>query len=336
MKNKIFNIVIPSLTLSSELTNCLLKFNNQKYKNFFVTIILDYKNKKKIPKLNYKLNILVVGKKTMSFKRNYAVKKFKSDYIAFIDSDAYAHKNWLFNGSKILKNKEKEIIGGPNIPFPSQTYSEMMCHYAKRSYFVTGHLNFRKYKAKSRYCDWLESCNFMISRNLFLKNGGMNEKIYLGEDKEFFERITKKNSSIKVFFTPKLFTYHKERPFFKFLAQRMVFGSDIWNIINFNNQLKSYQPLLPLVILVSFILLIILISTYDQFKINLLISFVTIIQILILFNLLKYIKDFKKIFAVLIVVNLANISYAIGNILEFTGMKNLINRKIYLKSRNNK
>jgi len=57
------NIVIPSLTLSSELINCLSKFNNQKYKNFFVTIVLDYLNKKKIPKLNYKLNILKVGMK---------------------------------------------------------------------------------------------------------------------------------------------------------------------------------------------------------------------------------------------------------------------------------
>ena len=31
----------------------------------------------------------------MSFKRNLAVKKFKSDLIAFIDSDTFCHKNWL-------------------------------------------------------------------------------------------------------------------------------------------------------------------------------------------------------------------------------------------------
>ena len=82
MNSKRFNIVIPSLTLSTELINCLIKFNNQKYKNFFVTIVLDYKNKNKIPKLNYKLNILIVGKRTMSFKRNHAVRKFKSNFIA--------------------------------------------------------------------------------------------------------------------------------------------------------------------------------------------------------------------------------------------------------------
>ena len=55
MNSKRFNIVIPSLTLSTELINCLIKFNNQKYKNFFVTIVLDYKSKNNNPKLIYKL-----------------------------------------------------------------------------------------------------------------------------------------------------------------------------------------------------------------------------------------------------------------------------------------
>ena len=335
MNNKKFNIVIPSLTLSSELINCLLKFNEQKYKNFFVTIVLDYKNTKKIPKLKYKLNILEVGKRTMSFKRNHGVKKFKSDLIAFIDSDAYANKNWLLNGLKILKENKNEMIGGPSIPFRDQTFIEMMCHYAKRSYFVTGYLNFRKYKAKSRYCDWLESCNLMMHRNLFLENGGMNENIYVGEDKEFTERFKKKNKLIKVFYTPKLFIYHKERTLSKFLVQRMVFGADICNIINFDNKLNSFQPLLPLTVLAS-LLSIMFMDINDLLKFKILISFIAITQLLILFSILKYVKKIKNVIFVLIIVNLANISYAIGNILQFTGIKHFINRKIYLKSRNNK
>ncbi len=335
MIKKRFNIVIPSLTLSSELINCLLKFNNQKYKKFFVTIVLDYSNKKKVPKLNYKLNILIVGKRTMSYKRNFAVKKFKSDLIAFIDSDAYAHKDWLLNGLNILNKKNNEIIGGPSLPFPRQSFEEMMCHYAKRSYFVTGYLNFRKYRAKSRYCDWLESCNLMMNRKLFLKFGGMNENIYNGEDKEFIERYKKQDPSIKVFYSPKLFIYHKERSLIKFLIQRVVFGADLYNITNFNNKINSFQPLLPLITFLIFISILFLVDDY-LLKFKLLIFYVSTIQILILANLINYIRDLKKIIAVLIIVNLANLAYVFGGILQFTGVKKLINRKIYLKSRNNK
>ena len=80
------NIVIPSIQLSDELIYCLKKLNNQNYKNFFVTVVLDYQNNRKLPKLNFKLNILVSGGKNMSFKRNLGVRKYKSNIVAFLDS----------------------------------------------------------------------------------------------------------------------------------------------------------------------------------------------------------------------------------------------------------
>ena len=80
----------------------------------------------------------------MSKKRNIAAKKFKSKYIAFIDSDAYPNKNWLKLGTKYLKQKKGDVVGGPSLPFPKQNYLEKICYFSKRSHFVTGYLNFRK------------------------------------------------------------------------------------------------------------------------------------------------------------------------------------------------
>jgi hypothetical protein len=163
----------------------------------------------------------------------------------------------------------------------------------------------------------------------------MNESIYVGEDKECIERFRKKDSSINVFFTPVLFVYHKERGLFKFLLQRMVFGSDLYNITNFNNKLSSFQPLLPLIIILIFISILFFVNDY-YLKFNLIIYFFATIQVLILFNLFKYIKSLKEIIFSLIIVNLANISYVIGNIFQLIGIKNIFRSKIYLKSRNNR
>ena len=82
MSNKV-NIIIPSIQLSQELIFCLKKIEKQKFRNFFVTIVLDKKNYKLKPKFNFKLNILIVGKKSMSYKRNFAAKKFQSKYLAY-------------------------------------------------------------------------------------------------------------------------------------------------------------------------------------------------------------------------------------------------------------
>tara|TARA_B100000780_G_scaffold244449_1_gene188050 strand:+ start:190 stop:1200 length:1011 start_codon:yes stop_codon:yes gene_type:complete len=335
MSSKI-NIVIPSIQLSEELVYCLQKLNNQTYKNFFVTIVLDFKNKKKLPKLKYKLNILLSGKKNMSYKRNFAVKKFQSDLIAFLDSDAYPNKDWLRIANKFFKKTTNlnTISGGPSIPFPKQSYNEMLCHYAKRSFYVTGYLNFRKYKSKSRYCDWIESCNMFMKRALYLRHGGMSVKKYLGEDKELIARLKKSDHSIKVFFNSKLFIYHKERDIKKFLLQRVVFGSDLFNIIKFGNQIKSFQPILPLLVIIIFSL-IALIQMDLSNKLLLITVYIGLIQFLIFLDIKKYLKDFKKKFLSLIIINFANIAYVIGNIMAIIGIKNLINRKFYLKSRQN-
>ena len=329
------NIIIPSIQLSSELIFCLIKLNNQTYKNFFVTIVLDLDNKIKIPKLKYKINLLVSGKKNMSYKRNLGVKSFQSNLVAFLDCDAYPNKNWLKIANNYLLKEKNKIIGGPSIPFLRQSYTEMLCHYAKRSFYVTGYLNFRKYKAKSRYCDWLESCNMLMSRNLYLKHGGMNVKKYLGEDKELIARMKKKDHSIKVFFNPKLFIYHKERNIKNFFLQRIVFGTDLFNIIKFGNEIKSFQPILPLTVFLFFIM-IVFYKTESGSNLLFAIFFFLLIQLIIYIDVKKYLKEFKKIFLTICVINLANIAYAFGSILAILNLKNLISRKFYLKSRENK
>ncbi len=332
-----FNIVIPSIQLSEELIYCLLKLNNQTYKNFFVTIVLDFENKIKLPKLRYKLNKLISGKKNMSLKRNLGVKKFESKIVAFLDSDAYPNKDWLKSANKFLtkKSNKNTICGGPSIPFPNQSYNEMLCHYAKRSFYVTGYLNFRKFKSKDRYCDWLESCNMFMHRAIYLEHGGMNIKKYLGEDKELIARMKKNNKSIKVFFMSRLFIYHKERNIKKFLLQRLVFGSDLFNIIKFGNEIRSFQPILPLLVILTFFSIIFIKINLDA-KFLLILAYVGLIQLIILLDIRGYLKGFKKTILSLILVNFANIAYVVGNLLGILYIKDLINKKFYIKSRNNR
>ena len=326
------NIIIPAVRLNNELLKCLKGINKINYPNFFVTIVLDHQIKNKLPKLKYKVNKLIVGKINMSKKRNIAVKKFKSKYISFIDSDAYPNKNWLKLAIKYLKQKKGDIVGGPSIPFLNQNYSEEICYLSKRSYFVSGYLNFRKYKAKKRYCDWLESCNLTMEKKFFLKYRGMDNKRYTGEDKEFFERVRKKNPDLKVFYSPDLFIYHRERSYIGFLLQRSCFGMDFLNLIKFNVGVKGFQPVFPILIFSS--LLTVLISKIVLItKGTILLSCIALINLVILFEIIKYIKSFKTLFFTLLTINLANIAFALGSITTLIGLKNFLVNKVYIYSR---
>ena len=149
-------------------------------------VLDDNKNLSILRKFNFKINILHLNKANMSTKRNIAAKKFKSAFLAFIDSDACPNKNWLSKAMKEVKKKKIKIIGGPNIPFKNLNLWQKATYYSKRSFFVTAHYNFINYKSKNRYCEFLHSSNFIIEKRLYLSINGMNEYLYIGEDHDFF------------------------------------------------------------------------------------------------------------------------------------------------------
>tara|TARA_B100001123_G_scaffold163228_1_gene188095 strand:- start:895 stop:1905 length:1011 start_codon:yes stop_codon:yes gene_type:complete len=331
MKESI-NIIIPAIELNDELITCLTEINKINFSNFFVSILLDKNSKRTLPKLRYRVNQMIVGKINMSKKRNMAAKKFKSDFIAFIDSDAYPSKNWLKLGIKYLKEEKGDVVGGPGLPFPNQKYSEKISYFCKRSFFVTGYLNFRKYKAKARYCDWLESCNLIMKRSFFLKYGGMDNHRYTGEDKEFFERVRNKKPDLKVYYSPDLFVHHREREIFGFFLQRMCFGMDFLNLIKFDSGIKGFQPLLPILIFLTVIF--ILISKINLIlKAEILFISIFVINLIIFISIKKYIKLFKDLVLTITAINLANIFFALGGIITFLGLKKILVNKIYLYSR---
>lgn len=330
------NIIIPSITISDELITCLQGINRLNYKNFFVSLVIDYDNKRKIPKFKFKLNKLIVGKIFMSKKRNLAVKKFKSDYIAFIDSDCYPCKDWLIIALKLLKKKPIHVVGGPNIPFINQSYSENITSYCKRSFFISGNLSYRKYKSPNKYCDdYLESCNIIMKKKYFLDCNGMDEKVYIGEDKVLFENLRKKIKNFKAFFSPEVFVYHKQRKILKFLLQRLTFGTALISSINPKEGIKGYIPAIPIF---SFLIFLIFLSTNIPFIIKsiIVIFLVFLINFVIFFEVSKFIFKFKDKLLTLLVINLANIMHITGSLITIIGLKRVFERKLYVLSRYNK
>jgi len=329
------NIIIPSITISEELIRCLKGINSLNYKNFIVTMVIDYDNKKKLPKFNFKLKKLIVGKIFMSKKRNLAAKKFKTEFIAFIDSDCYPCKNWLKNAIKYLSDKRIHVVGGPNIPFKKQSYSEKITSYCKRSFFISGHLNYRKYKSPKRYCeDYLESCNLIMRRNVFLNNNGMNENIYIGEDREFFENLKEKVKNFKAFFSPDIFVYHKQRKILKFLLQRLSYGTVLVESVTFRNGLKGFIPGIPIA---SFFAFLILISSSLSFvvKTYIFITLFLFVNLLIFYEISKSIKNFKDKAYTLLIINLANVIHVFGGVMTLLGLKKIFDRKTFVLSRSN-
>ena len=114
--------------------------------------------------------------------------------------------------------------------------------------------------------------------------------------------------------------------------QRLCFGMDFINLIKFNSGAKGLQPILPIFAFLSFIIILIL-------KIELVYKFVVLFTAMVVINtaifleIRKYIKNIKTLFFTLITINLANLSFALGSILAFLGLKRSLISRTYLYSR---
>jgi hypothetical protein len=320
-----FNIIIPSITIDSRLIRCLRGISKLNYKNFFVTLVLDNKkNVSLLGKFKFKINILILNKVNMSKKRNKAAKKYRSKYLAFIDSDACPNKYWLTFATKEFKNKKLEVVGGPNLPFKNQNFWQKITYFCKRSFFVTAHYNFINYMSKNRYCDLLHSSNFIIKRKSYFSVNGMNENLYIGEDHDFFYRLNKRFKNIKIFFSKKIYVYHEDREFNHFLLQRFCYGLNVFT--SKNTKIKRSLAIIPFLMVCLFWLFILNISTLSLIIFCLVLLFTCLV---VFWEVSRFIDSLTIKFLMVFSICLVNISYGLGTLFYFFGVRNLIEKKIY-------
>ena len=95
-----FSIVIPSKVIDNNLINCEYHIRAF-YKEIKIFLLVDFNNANN--KFSSNTYIIETGLVNVSEKRNIGIKLTKTEYIVFIDSDAYPEHPWLNNIEKIFK-----------------------------------------------------------------------------------------------------------------------------------------------------------------------------------------------------------------------------------------
>lgn len=319
-------IIIPSIDFNIDLKKCLMECLKQKKVKIRIYVITNKKikiklNSKKISYLNY-------GDINMSTKRNRAVKKCKEEFIAFIDSDAYPSRSWLYSAIKILK-KRKDIgmVTGPDLPFKNQKGFSYIIGLAHKSFLLSGVKTYRKNLISEKICLQASSCNMVLKKNLFEKVKGMDENIYIGEDKDFCDRF---NLVSKILYSPKVLIFHKIRDFLPFLLQRFSYGSSLLNYLKTTSlfDINNFQYFIPLIIVSAYFF-----APFFYIQDN--IFFYLYIFNVFLLNFLIFVESIRisinpiRIFKIFFIIKINILAFGLGSIFGLLGLKNL--KKIYTK-----
>ena len=295
-----FTIIIPCISFN-DVKKSLINIKKI-YKTVKIIVCLNEKINKTKDKNLYVIHTTAKG---IGKKRNLAVKKAKTKYLAFIDSDAYPSNGWLESNIKLINNKEIGIIAGPHMDPNKQTFEEKIIGQIKKSFIITmnPHLQ-KKNNNKKKIISFMPSCNWVMLKKNYLKFGCMDEKMRRNEDWDFvYNKMAKTN--YKILYNPKSKIYHENYNIKHFIKKRFLYGFYMLPIlkkININN-LYFLIPLLFSIFLVSFPL-VFFSEIYKLVYISIIIVYFLIVSLESL-RVIKNIIYFPLIFLIMFIGNIA-------------------------------
>lgn len=319
------SVVIPAIEINKDVIKCVKECLSQEKTN--VTIYLVTNKKSKFKFKSKKVKCLYYGDVTMSKKRNLAVKKSKDKYIAFIDSDAYPAKKWILNGVKLLKkDNQVAMVTGPDLPFKNQKGWSYIISLAHKSFLLSGSKIFRKNIKNERICKQASSCNMILKRDIYNNVGGMDEKIYIGEDKDLCDKIS---DYFKILYSPKVKIFHKVRDFVPFILQRFSYGTCITDIIKNNKKISfnNFQYFVPMMIVFYYLLLPF--SIANNFFVTLFLTILIFLNLIIILESIRITFNPIKFIKIFFIINLNIFAFGLGSIMFFLGIDKI--KKIYTK-----
>lgn len=217
LKPPLFSIIISTYNRHDLLSKCLDSLVVQSLESkYFEVIVVDNNSTDQTPavvksfqeehpaiRLIYKFE----SEPGISPARNSGANQVKGEYLAFIDDDAQADKDWLLHAQELTEKSEANIFGGPIYPeFESKPPAWFKPDYEIRS--------FGKLRRELRKHEFLSGSNIFIRKQIFESLGGfatdlgmMPEQRRFGEETQL-QRRYRQNFDKSIIYDPKIRVNH--------------------------------------------------------------------------------------------------------------------------------
>jgi len=321
MKPEKVSIIIPFVQWSEYLTECIRYCLTQDYHNFDIVLLPDCPAELPGEFRDVRVRVIVTGDVTIAEKRNIGIRaSLASDYVAFIDSDAYPATSWLRCGIKAFsRDAELWAVGGPNITPPSEPALQRAVGNASRSFLISGPRAFRKRIAPNRFCKDLPTCNLIVAKRTLVTLTGFDKNLVTGEDIEFCSRVIKAGK--KIYYDNEVVVFHHNRSLFMpFILQRITYGFSVFRLLKKDPSPYNLVLFIPLIMLLVLALGPILALFFNVLVLPILIFYVLLFGIIVV-ETVRNASGITEIPLTFCALLLGSITPGIGSLLAGLGKK---------------
>lgn len=253
-------------------------------------------------------------------KRDLGVSESRGDIIAFIDDDAFPHKNWLVNSIKYF-DEGYAAVGGPQVTPSNDSFSQKVSGLVLSSKLVGGLRSRYEVSDSSFVVDDWPTVNFLVKKSVFNDVGGFDSTYYPGEDTKLCLDIV--NKDCKIIYAPDVIVYHhRRRGLLSHLKQIANYGFHRGYFVKkFPETSFKLQYFMPTFFLIFFFL-----GLFSFFNKFVFVSFLFIMLFYFFFSLIESIRVSKKIIYVFlfpIYVFLTHLVYG------FFFVKGLLTKRVF-------
>jgi mycofactocin glycosyltransferase len=217
-------VIIPVRNRPEDISECLTSLIKLDYPEEIIEIIVvDDASDDNTPQVISGFPVKLIKnpvRSQASFSRNLAAKEARGDIIAFIDSDCVAHPLWLKELVPAFMDETNGAVGGK---VDSWFKKKAIDQYEKVSSSLNMGNRSRSSKEDGNFF-YLPTCNLLVKKKLFLKLGGFNIDMTVGEDVDFCWRL--KDSGYEIEYQPAGVVFHKHRnKISAFFSRRFEYGT---------------------------------------------------------------------------------------------------------------
>ena len=335
-----FSIVIAVRNEVGTIKKCVDSVFNQNYKGKYDLTVVDgmstdgtFEVLKDLQK-KYKFKLLKNPRINAAAGRNIGIENSDGEFVAFIDGDAIASKDWLSQIEKVFEKNDVAGVGGPDmLPSDSSDKARRIGQVMTSPLARGGRLNPSTQHSLSdqeKYVDHIPTCNLCLKREIFSSVGMFDEDFVKGQDLELNYRIV--NAGYKLLYSPKIkVVHHRKNHVRDFARQIYKWAKAKVAIIKKHgfHGFASHVYLWPVYFLLGFFLFFVFFFLFDILKIFALLFLIAMVLygFIIIFEsgqLSRRYKDNKLFLYSVFLIPIVHLSYFYGVLVALFRTKNKI------------